>query len=399
MSRTLDSAKEICAVALKFNAHSWDDPEAVTDDAVLQRADELVDVALQASAGGSINDAVMEILFAAQVEPQSVPSREAYTQRFGAAPATAQTNGHASEPQPAAASAFGQPTSQPSAPSGTQDASSPEQVSPVPAETPAAGENSIEDVFPGYDDLKVKDIKAAILASAASGDLSPEEWERIKTYEAANEERKTILSLEPEWKPEPEPPMPSLVPVGSTPPTEAPALDDETVEQVYNGGPTRASQEGLPIPAHVDLAQAPMVPVDITDISDQALSALGATFHSLFARAQWLISQEEGRAAAAEHMERETEHDAYTQAYSLHREQIPEEKRTQPTALEAARKQAEKDAETNDKVRTWRSRRVRHGIEVRELKALANGYDKSVWRIDKELDRRARAATTARAAS
>jgi hypothetical protein len=85
-------------------------------------------------------------------------------------------------------------------------------------------------------------------------------------------------------------------------------------------------------------------------------------------------------------------------SYELHKQQIPEEKRSQPTALEAARKQAEKDAELNDPVRTWRSRRVRHGVEVRELKALATGYDKAVWRVDKELDRRARLATTGRAA-
>jgi hypothetical protein len=39
---------------------------------------------------------------------------------------------------------------------------------------------------------------------------------------------------------------------------------------------------------------------------------------------------------------------------------------------------------------------VRHGVEVRELKALATGYDKAVWRVDKELDRRARLATTGR---
>jgi hypothetical protein len=58
----------------------------------------------------------------------------------------------------------------------------------------------------------------------------------------------------------------------------------------------------------------------------------------------------------AEHLEREAERDAFVRAYELHKQQIPEEKRTQPTALEAARKQAEKDAELADPVRTWRNR-------------------------------------------
>jgi hypothetical protein len=462
MSRTPEEAKVLCDLALKLNAHSWDgnpDPSEITDEMYVKRADELVEVATQMSEKDSINEAVLEILHAAQVAPISDVTREAYTQRFGVAPAAA-TNGHAPEQSQglsSAASAFvaatdaeqlraGQPTtSPPSTPAADGPPAAPDQPTdgahPPVEPAPAAGEDSIEDIYPGYDDAKAKDIKAAILASAASGDLTPEEWERIKVYEDANEGRRTILSLEPEFKaPEPEPVQadpeklqavvdaahpsaPEIFPAqiatgtstsaptassvaftatgaGAPPSDTAPGDLDVPLEQVYNGEAiSRARQEGLPIPAHVDLEQAPIVPVNITDISDQELSALGATFHGLFARAQWLISQEEGRAAAAEHMERETEHDAYVMAYSLHREQIPEEKRTQPTALEAARKQAEKDADTNEKVRTWRSRRVRHGIETRELKALANGWDKAVWRIDKELDRRARAATTARAAT
>jgi hypothetical protein len=421
MSRTLESAKEICAVALKLGAHTWDDPNNVTDADVLQRADELVDASLKASANKSTNDAVVEILFAAQVEPLSEPTREAYTQRFGAPP---QTNGNAPEPeaQPAAASAFGQLTSPPSAPSEAQGEPGIEQASPSPVGSPepaseaapAAGETLHEKVNAifgvEYDDLKATQIKAAIADSAASGDLTPEEWEVVKRYESETEQRKTILSFEPEFKaPEPEPQTVTITPSpdGSSTtvdwgspgvPAHVSTGDDTPLEYVYSGeAQTRAQQEGLPIPAHVALDQAPIVPVNITDISDKDLSALGATFHGLFARAQWLISQEEGRAAAAEHMERETEHDAYVQAYALHKEEIPAEKRTQPTALEAARKQAEKDAETNEKVRTWRSRHVRHGIEVRELKALSNGWDRAVWRIDKELDRRNRANVIGRA--
>jgi hypothetical protein len=404
--RTLEESKAIVEKAIEYHAWSWSDKENADNDAeIVKAADQLVDLAYQASTNNSIAEAVLEVLKVAQIAPVSEITREAYAKRFGQAPAA--SNGHAPDAQ---TSAFGQTTtSPPSAPNATQDASSPEPATPVSVESSAAGEDSIEDIFPGYDDTKVKDIKELILASAASGDLSPEEWERVKAYEAKREERKTVLSLEPEFKaPAPEQAS-SLGGEGAFGPsgdshdtgrTESSGDLDVPLEQVYAGeAPTRAQQEGLPIPHDADFSGAPNLPLDITGISDEQLSRLGMQFHSYFARGHWLLSQEEGRAALAEHLEREAEHDAYVHAYSLHREQIPEEKRTQPTALEAARKQAEKDAEVAEAVRTWRSRRVNHSVQVRELKALCLGWDKAVWRVDKELDRRGRSLTVARAAS
>jgi hypothetical protein len=140
-----------------------------------------------------------------------------------------------------------------------------------------------------------------------------------------------------------------------------------------------------------------MLPIDITSTDDKELSRIATMFHSCFARAQWLLSQEEGRRDHAEHLEREAERDAYVRSYSEHQEAIPEEKKTQPTALEAARKAAERDAETAADVRRYRSAKVGHAIDARELKALAVGYDKAVWRINEELDRRARLQTNSHA--
>jgi hypothetical protein len=273
MSRTLEEAKTICDVALKLNAHSWDgnpDPSEITDEMYVKRADKLVEVATQMSEKDSINEAVLEILHAAQVAPISDVTREAYVQRFGAAPAS---NGQSHDPAKLAAvveaahpeaSAFGQPTtSPPSASSEAQGEPGIEQASPSPVGSPepaseaapAAGEDSIEDIYPGYDDAKAKDIKAAILASAASGDLTPEEWERIKVYEDANEGRRTILSLEPEFKvPEPEPaPLGgegAFGPSGDSRDTgHTESSGDESLATTYDQGPARARQEGLPIPA------------------------------------------------------------------------------------------------------------------------------------------------------
>jgi hypothetical protein len=430
MSRTLELAKEIVEVATRHHVSTWDNPDAVTDQAILKRADELVEACLQATAGRTVSQAVLEILHAAHVEPLSGPSREAYVQHFGE---PAATNGQTYNPAKLDAvveaaqvgsSAFATTTSPPSAPSEAQGSSVKEQASSDPVDSsepakeaaPAAGENSIEDIFPGYDDQTVKDIVELVLVSAKSKDLQREEWERIKSYEVTHEKRAEILLLEPEFEEEPEPQTVTITPApdGSSttidwgPPgdsrdtdhTASPSDDDVSLEAVYAGEvQTRAQQEELPIPHDADFSGAPNLPLDITGISDEQLTRLGTQFHSYFARGQWLLSQEEGRATLAEHLEREAEHDAYVRAYALHKEQIPEEKRTQPTALEAARKQAEKDAEVAKSVRTWRNRRVNHSVQARELKALTNGFDKAVWRIDKELDRRMRAATTARAAS
>lgn len=399
---TLSAAKEVVAKAIEYEAWAWDDPANVTDEMVVQTADNLVAACRQASQGGSIADAVMEILFAASVEPLSEPSRAAYTQRFGSLPAS---NGNAaaapvtSEDASAMARAAAAPTTEPQ-PSASSE----------PADSPAPAAGDISDVFPGYDDLKAADVKKAVLASAASGDLSSEEWERIKAYEAATEERKSILSLEPEFKaPEPEPvPAPTTTSGQGSFTVSGPGVlsqtyaynqtpgEGDSVSAFYAGSEqSRAQQENLPIPGNVDFSQhPPMLPIDITTVSDQELSRVATQFHSCFARAQWLQSQEEGRERAAEHLEREAERDAYVQAYELHKNQIPEEKRTQPTALEAARKAAERDAETSQHVRDYRSRKVRHGIDARELRALAGGYDKAVWRINEELKRRAQLSTS-----
>jgi hypothetical protein len=386
---TLERAKDVIEKAIEHEAFSWDDPSSVTDEKTVASATNLLGLCEQASKGGSVADAVLEILHAAGVEPLSDVTREAYTRKFGA---DALTNGHApvesAEPAPE--------------PDDSPVRSVSEQASD-PASAP-----DLSEIFPGYDDFKVADIKKAILESAASGELTSEEWELIKAYERVNEERKTILSLEPEFKapepePTPQPTAPSATGAFTQTMTVTPAPDGsaQTVEftqpsETSEGGETsRAQQEGLPLPQQIDFAQSPPVlPINITSTGDAELSQIATQFHSCYARAHWAQSQEEGRRDHAEHLEREAERDAYIQAYELHRNEIPEEKRTQPTAIEAARKAAERDAETNGQVRKYRSAKVRHGIDARELKALAAGYDKAVWRINEELERRARLQTT-----
>jgi hypothetical protein len=371
---TLEEARPIVAAGFKHGICG-----KITDDEAVSIAQELIDVVSDASHQGSFAPAVLEILHAANIEPLSDATREAYEQQFGTT-----TNGD----------------------------SPPEE----PAQAP--GDVDLSEIFPAYDSYNVEDIKKAILDSASTGVFTPDEWEQIKVYEAAHGKRETILSLEPKFKTtEPEP---AQAPTGSAfdaappadptpepeessgldePPQAAPETFVDDVAAYYTGdSPSRAEQEGLPLPPAINFGQTPPVlPINITDVSDEELSRIASAFHSCFARAQILQSQDEGLERAAEHLENEAERDAYVYAYEMHKSEIPEEKRTQPTSLEAARRAAERDAEMAPKVREYRAKKVRHGIEWRHQRALGAGYDKAVWRIDKELDRRARLATNSRA--
>jgi hypothetical protein len=391
---TLPVAKGVIDKAIQFEAFNWDNPADATDEAIMTNATKLVDIVTQASQTGSVSDAVLEILHVTQIEPLSEVTKEAYVARFGG-----ETNGHAPTAQDAPTNGVGFVAPAPSEGQGSQ--SSVSHPPGVDSEASAQSPENLDDVFgPGYDDLKVADIKKAILASAASGDLSEEEWEKIKAYEAAHEERKSILSLQPEFKaPEPEPaPEPELaVTTGPVTMTGGAGVNlgpvtttGDSVKVFYAGdSPSIARQENLPLPEAVDASQSPpMLPIKITDVGDSVLSDLSTQFHSYYTRTLWLLSQEEGRRDMAEHLEREAERDAYIQAYEMHKSAIPEEKASQPTALEAARKAAEKDSETAGPVRHYRDRKIRHSAEARELKALSIGFDKSMFRIKDELERR-----------
>jgi hypothetical protein len=391
---TLDAAKAVVDKAVEFEAWTWDDPSAVNDELIASTAKMLLDATMQAAQNDSVAPAVLEILKvsgATEAEPfnMSNTTREAYEQRFG----KIATNGHAppvsAEDASAMAKASAAPTTEP-------------QAAPEPEPTAA---EDISDIFPGYDDYKAADIKKAVLDSAAAGDLTEEEWARIKAYEEANEDRKTIRTLEPEFKaPEPEPtPEPvadaadatwSATPGAANTMLQSAEASDGVSAFYERTEPTRAQQERLPIPAQVDTSlNPPILPIDITTVSDQELSRTATQFHSCFAFAQWLQSQEEGRERAAEHLENEAHHDAYVAALAQHESAIPDDKRT-AAAVENARRAAGHDADGATAVRSYRSRKVRHGIDARELKALAAGYDKAVWRINEELGRRARLATT-----
>jgi hypothetical protein len=110
--RTLEESKAIVEKAIEYHAWSWSDKENADNDAeIVKAADQLVDLAYQASTNNSIAEAVLEVLKVAQIAPVSEITREAYAKRFGQAPAA--SNDYAPDAQ---TSAFGQTTTSPSRP-------------------------------------------------------------------------------------------------------------------------------------------------------------------------------------------------------------------------------------------------------------------------------------------
>lgn len=362
---TLEMAKEILTVAAKESA--WDPPdgkslETTPNEQIFADAAQLVDLSRTTYEKGVRNDLILDILFSAQIEPVDGKFEDVYA-RKNAAPPTG--------------------SSAPATPEAT-----PEPAQPF-AEA-ASGEIDINSIYPGYDNQKIKDIVPAIKESAASGDLTPEEFAQIQAYEEANEGRKGILSLEPEFKPKEQPRE-----VGETgrPPDSQPSAapgdyaDINSLKGSYEDGTVGRNivdGEHLPIPL-TPTGPEPILPVDITLSSDADVSRLIMQFHSLEARTLWLVSQEEGRAEAAGHIQG----DAHRGSYAHHFERIKSglEKQT-PTAVGEARAEANREADQDSTVIKWRNRKVQHLIEARSLKALAEGYEKAAARLSRDQSRR-----------
>jgi hypothetical protein len=373
---TVDVAREVVKIAIARNAYSWDGGIDRSGDEVevVQIATDLIERATTALNKGIKN-----------------PNIDAILEAAGSAP----TNGHVEQTSPAPAPSEAQETR-----SKEQASSSPVgSAEPVKEAAPAAGEAvDIESIYPGYDSQTVDGIIKAITHFASTGDLLEEEWLQILAYEASHEAREEILKLVPTFKsdepePAPEAPEPVIVPESTIGPVAEPVGDNDLEASYHGANPSRAAQERLPIPPMPQTDAALVMPVDITAVGDAELSQLATSYHSHFARAQWLQSQEEGRERYAEHLEGEAHRDAFAQSVARHESAIPDDKRT-ASAVENARRQAGHDADSAQPVRVWRSRKIDHGIQARELKALAAIYDKAVWRINEELQRRSRLATT-----
>lgn len=334
------------------------------DDDVLKRdAAGLVQLARNANDRGINTDGVGEILFAALVEPTK-EAPNAYDWVYARHPDVT-----------------------PPAPS---DDSSP--AASQPAATDGSGEASnvdINSIVPKYDDRKVVDLKKVIMDAAASGDLTEQEWEQIKAYESATEERKSILSLEPVFK-KPEPAA-SAAPLDTSP--TAGYASQAGLQAAYDSGALgtdRITQENIPIPGQYS-GDEPVLPVDITQISPQDLSRLSMRFYSLKARLVWLASQEAGRRDVADHLARESWADAFKSSFEKLKGAI--EKET-AAAIDNARSEAKHTADVDETVRKWRNRSTRHAAETRSLDALVANHEDASVRLSREQTRREKLASS-----
>jgi hypothetical protein len=366
---TIEMAKEIINQGQKHGA--WDGELPTNDDDFRKGAAQLVQLARNAWDGGIKSDAVYEILFACQVEPPADdPGKynEVYERKqatppvpSAAAPAAAAQAPSPEQPTPAAA------------PPPTPDGS------PTPPSAELPTDFDINSIVPGYDDRKVKELKEAIIAAAASGDLTPEELALIKAYESENEERKGILSLEPEFK-KPDPPAAAASGNAFAQP------GDSDLESAYSSGALgnqRAAQEGLSIPPNPTGELDPL-PIDITSKSPEEISRLAMQYHSHLARALFIQSQEEGRRDVAKQLGDDAWNDAFTREFS----RLKSEAKDTAAAIDAARSEAKHLADVDQSVKTWRHREANHGAEARTIRALAESYSQANERLSREQSRR-----------
>lgn len=391
---SLQMAREIITQASKYDA--WEgDPAQVTDDQAVKDAKELVQLSTNAYNGAVRSDAVMEILFACKIQPPADEPRkydEVYARHPDAAPPAAQqpaeqetTAAPPTNPLAAAAQASGNAGLDAFDKQAKQINNAGAQTEEERQKTGDPGFIDINSIVPGYDDAPKKKLEEAIMSAAASGDLNEDEWEKIKAYEAVNEERKSILSLEPQFKkPEPPPSAPASAPASADtsnygdPAALAAAYQDGTV------GTDRVTQQALPVPKKYE-GEEPLLPIDITEESDKDLSRLTMRFHALEAHTIWLASQEEGRRDVCAGLSSDAWDDAFGREFARLKEGLDKET---ASAIENVRSEAKHSANSDESVRTWKTRERRHAAEARSLKALAEGYEKAAARLSREQTRR-----------
>lgn len=346
-----DPSVEVARAIVEFgnsnNAWEGDLPEHDADWVV--GANELIGVASSAAEGGIRSFVIKEILFLAHVDPVY---KEVCEER-GVPYEHAQTGG-------ASASAFAQ----------------------GPEASPDTGDDfDVNSIIPGYDDLKVAEIKAKI-AQLPTAELV----DAVKAYEDTNEGRRGIMEYA--WKP----PAPAVVePVTTNSPTTPPADGGANLRSLYEDGQIgvqRMIAEGLTPPAAIT-SPTPALEQDITDVSAQDLSRFAMGFHSHFARAAMLMGREEARASVCDTISRDARADAFKRSFATIKSGL--DKQT-GAAITEARQEAEREADSDTTYRLWRDRRVEHEAEARVLKGVIAGYDSAIDRISREQSRREKLA-------
>lgn len=125
------------------------------------------------------------------------------------------------------------------------------------------------------------------------------------------------------------------------------------------------TKERLPIPSEVNW-EITQIPPDLTILSDTEIRRMHGEYHAYFARAAWVLVQEENDLHSAEHM--------HNIALARAIKEIGGDKIT------AAKNEAAADAE----VVGWKERVLEHGANVRKFKALVSIYESTCNRLSRE---------------
>lgn len=136
----------------------------------------------------------------------------------------------------------------------------------------------------------------------------------------------------------------------------------------------KIKKDRLPIPEEID-GEPPVLPRDISTLSDGGLRSLHSEFNACLARANWLVAVEEADELAARQIA-----DYYSAQAIKRAGQTPDPvtgKAKTVAALEA-------EAAGDDNVREWRQKQTAHYIEVKLLKALRDSYLGNCERASRE---------------
>lgn len=135
----------------------------------------------------------------------------------------------------------------------------------------------------------------------------------------------------------------------------------------------QSHSEDIAVPAEVE-GELPVLPIDMTQLSDLELRRLYSKFTAMSVRTAWLVSIEKGKATSAKALER----DAFDKA-------LRAVDKTEPGS-EKAKLAAVVEAEANEdpEVKQWRATAGRHSDNLEKLKALRETHTESCDRISRE---------------
>lgn len=380
----LDAEKARAVITEAQNFEVYEGPMPEDDQTLIEEASEIVKMARTSAQRGTNSEPITAILFAAGVDHGGVQHREEEPPQGDDLPEgyddmkVSQVLALLEEMDPEHVELVK------SYEAGHKDRKTimefePEAASdPKPAATPddPAGDDGEDMSFDGYDDAPTEAILEIM------GTLTPKQVEQTKAYEREHQNRPEVVDY---GGADPTPvgssaEEPAASSASSTPPARG---DEVSLVDSYDEGllATISDREGLPAPRSYQ-GEDPELPLTLEELSEQRLRQLHLAFHSLQARADYLLGLEEGYEIAARRIGADKFADVF--AEFLEDEKSSHEGKVSASALDSLRSSARHRADADIRVKTWRDRETRHAIEARDIRSRRDGYSSSCARLSRE---------------